>query len=499
MAAIQFEPTKKQFTALEYLKDDVTNEVLYGGWARWGKSFLGCAWIIMEALSKPWSTWLIGRSELKRLKQTTLLTFHEVLKLFGLSGSKHIKFDEQNSMIKFTDRDVIIFLVDLGYQPSDPNYDRLGSLGLTGYFIDEAQEIHEKAINMLKSRTSNLSGEMIVGWGQKRYWKTIPKVLYTCNPAKNWIYNDFYKPYKNGTMPRNKVFIPSLVTDNTHISEEYIQQLRTADKTTQERLLYGNFDYDDTPWKLFDYDAIGDMWTNPKKPGKRYITSDIARMWADKTVIYAWNGFVLEEKIELARSTTVETADEIKHMASKWSVPMRNVVVDEDWVGGWVVDILQCRGFINNSRPISPLSSKLLPEKRRNYQNLKTQCYFLLRDYVNQSKIHIVPDDFKEPLIEELDILCEVDNDKDWPLKITSKADIKERLGRSPDYSDALMLRMFFEFFLRDEDIEILDKSRDDMPYNIENETDLYKKVMGYIVEEDERTVISTDPWDDIY
>jgi hypothetical protein len=70
---------------------------------------------------------LIGRNELKRLKQTTLLTFHEVLKDFGMSDNKNIKFDEVNGMIRFLDRDVIIFLIDLSYQPSDPNYDRLGS------------------------------------------------------------------------------------------------------------------------------------------------------------------------------------------------------------------------------------------------------------------------------------------------------------------------------------------------------------------------------------
>lgn len=118
---------------------------------------------------------------------------------------------------------------------------------MTGAFIDEAQEISDKAINVLKGRFSNLSGEMKIGGGQKRYWKTIPKVLYTCNPAKNWIYTDYYKPYKKGNLMKSKRFIPSLVTDNPHIEPEYIAQLKTADKITRERLLYGNFDYDDTP------------------------------------------------------------------------------------------------------------------------------------------------------------------------------------------------------------------------------------------------------------
>jgi hypothetical protein len=68
-----------------------------------------------------------------------------------------------------------IFLVDLSYMPSDPNYDRLGSYGLTGAFIDEAQEIDTKVPNVLKGRFSVLKEK-------EGRWQTIPKVLYTCNP-----------------------------------------------------------------------------------------------------------------------------------------------------------------------------------------------------------------------------------------------------------------------------------------------------------------------------
>jgi hypothetical protein len=50
----------------------------------------------------------------------------------------------------------MIFLIDLSYMPSDPNYDRLGSYGITYAFIDEAQEISEQAINVLKGRYSKL-------------------------------------------------------------------------------------------------------------------------------------------------------------------------------------------------------------------------------------------------------------------------------------------------------------------------------------------------------
>jgi phage terminase large subunit len=70
-----------------------------------------------------------------------------------------------------------IFLYDLLYYPADPNYDRVGSTEFTGTFIDEANQIIQKAKDVVKSRI--------------RYKLTtfdlLPRLLLTCNPAKNYV------------------------------------------------------------------------------------------------------------------------------------------------------------------------------------------------------------------------------------------------------------------------------------------------------------------------
>ncbi len=38
-----------------------------------------------------------------------------------------------------------------------------------------------------------------------------------------------------------------------------------------------------------------------------------------------------------------------------------------------------------------------------------------------------------------------MDDNPDAPLQIASKDEIKEAIGRSPDYADTLMMRMYFE------------------------------------------------------
>jgi len=122
------------------------------------------------------------------------------------------------------------------------------------------------------------------------------------------------------------------------------------------------------------------------------------------------------------------------------SIPRSNVVIDEDGVGGGIVDELQgVKGFVNNSKPKEGVI-------KYNYANLKSQCYFKLADLVNEGKISIKCDiGIRKLIIEDLEQIKRKDADKDGKLAVTPKEDIKENIGRSPDFGDALMMRMLFE------------------------------------------------------
>ena len=114
-----------------------------------------------------------------------------------------------------------------------------------------------------------------------------------------------------------------------------------------------------------------------------------------------------------------------------------NIIVDDDGVGGGVRDILRCKGFVNNSTPIN----------KENYTNLKTQCYYKLAEYINHSKLYFnVPNNqIKEEIIQELEQVRRDKIDKDSKLAIIPKDKIKSNIGRSPDFSDAIMMRMYYE------------------------------------------------------
>ncbi len=173
--------------------------------------------------------------------------------------------------------------------------------------------------------------------------------------------------------------------------------------------------------------------------GVKYISADIARLGKDKTIVYVWDGWRVIDVVEKEVTRVNESVEIIKLLQAKHNVNTNNVIVDEDGVGGGVVDYLSCKGFVNNSKPIRVRGKEL------NFANLKTQCYYFLAETINRNEIYVNCDSKTERLLtEELEwvrLPKEVDTSK---ITILAKDIIKKQIGRSPDYSDALMMRCWF-------------------------------------------------------
>ena len=421
---------KKQIQCFKYLEDKETNEVLFGGGAGGAKTFTGCLWQISRRLQYPGTRSVIGRAKLKNLKSTTLNTFFEVATDYcGLTPNVDFTYNANESTIKFINGSEI-YLKDLFLYPSDPMFTSLGGLEITDAFIDEAAEVSEKAINILNSRIRYKLDE----------FDLIPKTLMTCNPSKGWLYNKYYKPAQTNELPSHRKFIKSLVTDNKAISRHYIDQLGKLDKISKERLLYGNWEYSDDDALLFNYDSLQDMFTNSYvAQGTKYITCDVARLGADKTVIILWSGLRAEQIITMDKNTIPQVVSKIHDLRVANQIPNSKIIIDQDGVGGGVVDAFSgCVGFMNGGKAL----------KGENYMNLKTQCYYKLAELINGGQLFVKQKLDKDIIIGELEVIKRDKIDKDsQKLAIEGKDIQKQKLGRSPDYADALMMRMWFECF----------------------------------------------------
>jgi phage terminase large subunit len=371
----------------------------------------------------------MGRAKLKTLKESTLNSFFDLTTKLKISNQ--YKFNSLTGVIYWNNGSEIL-LKDLYAYPADPNFDSLGSLEITGAFIDECNQITYKAWQIVKSRIRYKLNE----------FDLLPKMLGTCNPSKNWVYSKFFIPHKNKSLQPGKAFIQSLPTDNPNLPPSYLESLLSLDENSKQRLYYGNWEYDNDPSSLISFDKINDVFTNNfVEDGEMFISADIARYGSDKMVICVWSGFRVVEIFSLDKSSIVETAEAIRGLATKWKVPNSNIIADEDGVGGGVVDVLKCNGFVNNSK--AKKEDNIIVE----YQNLKTQCYYKLAEKIQRNELFINCNDghLQDLIIKELEQVKRDKIDSDGKLRIVSKEKVKEMLGHSPDYTDTLMMRFYFE------------------------------------------------------
>lgn len=431
----------KQTQALDYLEDNITRELLFGGGAGGGKSMLGCYWQLKRRIKYPGTRGLIGRASLKTLKETTLLSFFDVCKRQGIMPERDFHYNQQQGLITFSNGS-LIFLKDLFLYPSDPDFDELGSLEITDAFIDECNQTVEKAWNVVRSRIRFMLDE----------YGLIPKMMGSCNPAKNYVYSRFYKPSRTGTLPYDRRFIQCLAQENPNISKHYIENLAGLDRASRARLMEGLWDYDDDPSIMINYDNIVQAFQNIHlaAPDRRVrkLSVDVARFGKDKTTIGNWYSprhLFIETHQGLS---TTQTAALINFKREKYDIAPSNIVIDEDGVGGGVVDqVPGSKGFVNNSTPYQdPDNTKYDPKTGRplpgHYANLKSMCAWYVAKRFNANNIYIECEDVevREMITQELDQIRKADIDKDKPFSIISKKIIKEKIGRSPDYSDCILM-----------------------------------------------------------
>ena len=415
----------KQQECLNQLANDNPSElILFGGGAGGAKSFTGCYWQIRRRLKYAGTRGLIGRAILDDLKKTTLNTFFEVARMHGLKAEQHYTYNPNAKTITFQNGSEII-LKDLFQMPSDPHFETLGSLEITDFFVDECSQVTKKGIDILRSRVRY----------KLREYNLLPKGLLTCNPSKGWLYNEFYIPWKQGKLPEHLSFVRSLATDNYNLPASYINTLQSLPEQDRKRLLEGSWEYDESIDQLFHHDNLLHCFREHQPQGSKYITADIARLGKDRSVICVWHGLSLIHIHEYRKNTITEVVQRIKLLMQEHSITANHVVIDEDGVGGGAVDaIAGCRGFLNGSKATQ--SEKFI--------NLKTECYFKLAEYVEQQSIYFLAS-HRDTIVKELDMIRRKNVDKDSRLQLISKDEIKLRHGISPDYADAIMMRMLFE------------------------------------------------------
>ena len=427
--------------------DQETEQILYGGAKYGGKSYLGASLIFGDALIYPKTQYFIARQELTDLNSFTLPTILEVFSNWGLEFKDWASYNGQSHIFNLYNDSQVHFIA-CKPMPSDPMFERFGSMQMTRGWEEEAGEIAESAHGNLWLSIGRV--------GNDKY-KLKKKELITANPKKGWMKRDFIDLWKSGQMPETKKFVQAFATDNVHGSADYVKSLSNEkDPVRRARLWLGDWDYDDDRTSLVTFDSLSDTFSNTvTKDNNKYLIVDVARKGHDRTVLSFWDGLELYKIEQRTQQATNETEQMVKDWASKERIPYSNIMIDEDGIGGGVVDHLPgTRGFVANSTPLptateirtrdSKIKTDFTP--KTNFRNLKTQCGYKLAELINEHKISFNVPHYRETIIEELSALLKAKAiDEDKKLQLKPKEEVKADLGRSPDIGDTLIYRAWFE------------------------------------------------------
>lgn len=405
ITADSLEPTERQAAAFRAPE----KYILYGGAMGGGKTTWLCAYGIELSMRYPGNRGFMARHELASFRKTTQISLHDLMPWELIL--RHNK-TEQFYLFK---NGSMIFYGGLG--DDERAIDRLKSLEIGWFAIDQAEETTEKYFYMLTSRLRLRTKEGL------RY-----KGLMTANPAPNWIRARFIDQKID-----NHIFIPALPKDNPHLPQDYEEELRNI---LPEELI--------KPWLEGDWDfisSINQIFPMPNvvaainrtvapDPTDEQYGLDVAEYGGDETVLILRQGFNFKILKTWVFKDPMEATGEVVHILGHDK--RKRIAVDAIGPGNGVYFRLRELGY--NAWPIKG-SERPSEDNEDRYKNKRTELHFLFRRMLPYIDL---PDDTK--LRSQLSSIRYRILESSGLVACEPKSEMRRRGLPSPDRMEAMLL-----------------------------------------------------------
>ena len=264
---------------------------LIGGAMGGGKSRALCAGGFELSREIAGNRGAIIRKYFTSLRRTTMVTFFETVPSGLIS-----EYNKSEQKVTLRNGSEILFLE--ADESKDPLFEKLKSLELGWFAIDEASEVSKQAFQILVSRLR---------------WKRAAGNYYgllASNPEQCWLKEDFIDHPK-----RDHAYFPALPKDNPYLPAEYIANLRTIfDEQQQRKYIEGDWTIADDPMQIIPYTALKNCIASDdelaNQSGREALGIDVAELGNDKTVFAYFNEGVCHD-IEIFSKLRVDEVAEI--------------------------------------------------------------------------------------------------------------------------------------------------------------------------------------------
>ena len=410
-------------------------------------SFLGCCWLTYSCMQFPGIRMLVARKVRKTLLETTWNTLKDVLLSWGLKEGVNYSINSQTYVITFWNGSTIMAM-DLTPLPSDPDFNSLGSLEITGAFVDEVSEVSEKAIEVLASRIRyKIEDTFVVG-----------KIFLSTNPCVTWVRSTFVMNDDGDpvTLQKGYRYIPFSLFDNPNEKFRmiyYNKLSKIRDKATRDRLLYGNWWFTESNkmaayWNfdgnkhlkqsLFDhaYDPLKPLILSFDFNVNPYMTCLPMQIDYDKQKVYVFPEFVGRAKDKLNNTPAF----------SRW---IANEVVKWGHIGGILVTG-DPAGLARSTQTEDGVNNFTIVMKHLTNSNLRPKLQLLSKQPAQITRLEFVNELFEnyDGWSIEVDLKCHrltedfiyqkknPDGTKEKKKMLTESGERAERYGHASDCFD---------------------------------------------------------------
>lgn len=233
-------PTAKQLI----FRDAPHKYKLFGGGVGGGKTVALCAEALRFSMMYAGNRGFLGRHEGEALRRTTLVTMFSLIA--EIEDTIHAKIVQAHNQTK---REIVLIngsLIMYGGLGGREDQDRIKSLEIGWFAVDEASETNYEVNKMLKAR---LRWQLADG-SYPRFFG-----LYASNPEPGWVKDTFVTPHATGSPLDEHLFVQALVKDNPYLPPGYLEDLRRDNPADWvERYVEGSWEaMEGQIWKEFDF------------------------------------------------------------------------------------------------------------------------------------------------------------------------------------------------------------------------------------------------------
>ena len=292
------------------------------------------------------------------------------------------------------------------------------------------------------------------------YWGDSPEEVYEqCKSIIDPLWNDAYEELgfnKITLFVKSVSFIKASLVDNLKLLESdpnYVANLAQQDEEQRSRDLEGNWNFKSTGDDMIKMDDMERFYTNSFQmdDNRRRVTCDVAFDGGDSLVMWLWRGWHIED-IFVCRLDSKGSVEAVQAKLNEWGVLEEDFCYDLNGIGQ------AFKGYFKRAVPFNNRES--VDDKLKHvYDTIKSQSAYLFAKKLINREVSINPRlldlkfsgkgfekvPLRQILMKERKCIRADESASDKGFCIIKKAEMKKIVGHSPDYFEALFMRMIFD------------------------------------------------------